>query len=346
MKQSSKILSIFVITILVFVSCNSAPSKRVVAVLAPLTGSFSQSGIYIQNGIEIAKAELKKRNIELNVSYEDACLPVEVLKALKYLNRNKKLKTVLANYCLIGLGASKDYLTKNNIITFQNDTFPSELVDNKSHIFSLFPPTKDEAAELAQYSIRQLKAKKIASIYVSGQWGESFSKHFSDSINNLGGEIVESINVPISALNFKAEIFKIKKANPDLIFIAHVGAQLVEIIKEIRKIGIKVPLISTGSINDKSVIEAIGDLGKGLVFFVPHFKAFEERLVVFKEGYKAKYGSYPVPLTQHAYLITILYAEGLQACADDSSCIAKRFEEEVLRVNKIKQDSRFVLSSL
>jgi branched-chain amino acid transport system substrate-binding protein len=124
------------------------------------------------------------------------------------------------------------------------------------------------SAPMAQWAAKQgiKKVYVVVSDYAPGiDSEEAFKKAFTAA----GGQIVDSVRVPLRNPEFAPFIQRIKDAKPEAVFIfIPAGEQSVAFMKGFRERGLAaagIKLIGTGDLTDDSVLEAIGDVALGVI---------------------------------------------------------------------------------
>ena len=120
-----------------FLNENKAPvttvatekSVNVGAVLA-LTGYAAIEGENIKDGIELAKADLKKEGINLNVEYyDDATDPKKTITGVSYMN-GKGIKTIFGPTWSYQISAALPVIAQNSMTAIIADT-SSDVVEGR-----------------------------------------------------------------------------------------------------------------------------------------------------------------------------------------------------------------------
>lgn len=134
------------------------------------------------------------------------------------------------------------------------------------------------SAPMAQWAAKQgiKKVYVVVSDYAPGiDSQEAFTKAFTAA----GGEIVDSVRVPLRNPEFAPFIQRIKDAKPEAVFIfIPAGEQSIAFMKGFRERGLAaagIKLIGTGDLTDDSVLDTIGDIAIGVIT-THHYSAAHE----------------------------------------------------------------------
>jgi branched-chain amino acid transport system substrate-binding protein len=115
-----------------------------------------------------------------------------------------------------------------------------------------------------------VKAKRFAFLVLNDDWGRSMVASYPKSIERAGGQIVATEFFQQSDLQFLSQITKVKSSNPDAIILAANTQQAVALSKQIRELGITVPLIGEGSWTSDSYLKLAGPASDGVYGLVEY----------------------------------------------------------------------------
>ena len=156
--------------ILTFVSIsNPQTSSFVIAeealhfgAILPLTGNFATYGESIKAGLESGIIELKKKNIDLVIHYEDVPLPnAQAVTAINKLVSNYNVKAIVANFWNPVIPMILPQLKRYQLPIFHTAIADDIILASGSSVYSLMGRVRDEAKILAEFCINKLTAKKI-----------------------------------------------------------------------------------------------------------------------------------------------------------------------------------------
>jgi branched-chain amino acid transport system substrate-binding protein len=171
---------------------------------------------------------------------------------------------------------------------------------------------------LAAYSIKTLKAKKIAVIDDRTAFGQGLADEFTKGVKAVGGaQLVSRQFTNDKATDFNAILTQIRAHKPDVIFYGGMDAVAGPMLKQMKALGIGATLVSGDGVCSEKLPQLAGDaLGNGRVICVVAGgvgSADEEKAAAaFAERYRQRY---KIPLqtyAPYAYDATMVFAQAMQ----------------------------------
>jgi branched-chain amino acid transport system substrate-binding protein len=135
------------------------------------------------------------------------------------------------------------------------------------------------------------KAKRFAILYdVKNDYSVGLHDFFTETVKANGGEIVADMSFGEGDIDFKAQLTKIKGANPEAIYVPGYCTEVGMICRQARELGIAVPLMGGDGWDSDKTAQIGADAINGC-FFTNHYSPDEDRAEVktFVESYKKKY---------------------------------------------------------
>jgi len=128
------------------------------------------------------------------------------------------------------------------------------------------------------------------------------------------GEVVDEIYVPLTQLDFSAEVAKIAAAKPDALFTFMPGALGVTLVRQYRQAGLAaIPFLSTFTV-DEATLPAQGDAALGFFTaanWAPNFP--KPRSEAFVKAFEAAYGYVPATYAAQSYDAAFLLDSAVRA---------------------------------
>jgi len=259
-----------------------------IGLLLPLTGPFASTGkqleaaarLYIaQNGDTVAG-----RRVQLIVK-DDTGVPDISKRLAQELVINDKVQ-VLAGFGLTPLAVTAAPIatqSKTPMVVMAAAT--SSITEASPYIVRTSFTVPQVVTILADWAAKN-NIRKVVTLVTDYAPGVDSETYFSQRFVAQGGQIIESLRVPLRSPDFAPFLQKVRDAKPDALFTfvpAGVGVALMKQFAErgMDKAGIRV--IAEGSVTDDDVIDSMGDVALGVVtahhYSAAHNSALNKRFV-------------------------------------------------------------------
>lgn len=145
---------------------------------------------------------------------------------------------------------------------------------------------------IATFALRDLKLKRFAVLFpINSDYGTGLRDYVSQAVKEGGGEVVATESYTEGQdVDFRAQLTKVKNANPDGIFMTGYYTEAGLIAKQAKELGIAAPLLGCDGFDSDQTVKIGGPAVNGS-YFSNHYSAQEDRPEVkaFVEAYKRKY---------------------------------------------------------
>lgn len=287
----------------------SGPIK--IGVVEPLTGGAAPYGEAGKNGFAIAVDEINKaggiNGRQVQVVYEDSkCNGKDALNAAQKLINTDNVQYIVGAMCSSEVLAILPLTEQKPMIFFGEGSSP-DITGKGKYFFRTWPSDALSGKALAEYLVP--KYKKIAVITEKTDYAVALEKTFSQSVRDLGGEVVASETFSGDTKDFKTILSKIKLANPEVLFInPQAGSAGALIAKQARDMGINAQFAAFFFTGDEFV-KANPAVNGTIILDVPSLNSDRPQSARFVTNYKARFGgsiNYPFVAGQmydYAYLL-------------------------------------------
>ncbi|GGE05920.1 branched chain amino acid ABC transporter substrate-binding protein [Aureimonas endophytica] len=168
------------------------------------------------------------------------------------------------------------------------------------------PVANDNAGALlpAQYALKTLGAKTAVVVNDKQVFGQGISEIFADNFKKGGGEVLSTVAVNPTDLDFTAVLTQIKTQKPDVIYLGAVMPQLALFARQMKDQGVSARLIVPDGGYTPELIQQAGEANvQGVItaIQVPPMDA-SPAIKAFGEAYKAKYGEEAGPYSIYGYV--------------------------------------------
>ncbi|MGD8562974.1 MAG: branched-chain amino acid ABC transporter substrate-binding protein [Desulfarculaceae bacterium] len=271
-----------------------------IGTISPLTGPYAQDGTDIKQGVMTAVKVFGKvkgyDKVEV-LPTDSACDGGKAtLAANKLINDGANV--VIGAYCSSATEPAQIPLMKAKIVQITPASTNERLTAKGYKYFFRLPPRDDRQAwSTVQFLERKLKIKTLALIDDKQTYTAGLTKNierFAKEKNII--KIVAHEYITSGDSDFTAVLTKLKKVNPDAIYLGVYQPEGSKMVPQAKKLGIKAALISEDAVYHPKFLEVAGKAAEGTFFTfanppdTPERKSFED---LYKKTWKAKsVGSY------------------------------------------------------
>jgi len=270
-----------------------------VGVVSPITGATATFGQENANGIKLAYEKLKKeKGIKFDLIIED-----DKSEAIESTNATRKLISVDKVSVMIGAPTSSLALASAPIvqeakIPFITPTATNVKVTQVGDYITRACFTDDfQGVVMAKFAVNTLKKKKgLILIENTSDYSKGLAKSFGDEFKKLGGTIASTEELTYAAkdTDFQSLLRKVRRANPDFVFVPGYYVEVGLMLKQARALGINVPFLGGDGWDSPKIFEIAGEAVRGS-FISNHFAPDDKSPVVqaFVKDYEKTYGAKP-----------------------------------------------------
>jgi branched-chain amino acid transport system substrate-binding protein len=125
-------------------------------------------------------------------------------------------------------------------------------------MFRMWSPISVYVPDLAQYTVKKLGKKNVGVVYVYNDWGIQTKDFYVKELEKLGAKVVATEVVYDKDTDFKAQLTKLKGANPDVLAVLTYYTTGALVIQQARNLGIAAPLVGTGTLYEDKFLDLAG----------------------------------------------------------------------------------------
>ena len=308
MNVPARALSAAVVSTLLLVACGkkeeSAGNTVKIGMAAPLTGPQSDIGMDIQHGTQLAVDDLNAQGVEIAgkkvkfelLSEDDEANPSKATTVAQKLVDAKAVAIVGHFNSGASIPASKVYADAGIPQISPGSTNPRYTQQGYATTFRVVANDDQQGPAVASFVINTLKAKKVAVIDDSTAYGQGLAATFESTVKAAGVEVVAHEHTTDKDTDFAAILTNIKGKQPQYVFFGGIYSQAGPMVKQMKSLGLNVPLLGGDGIQTPKFVEVAGDAAEGTYASIPGLP--KEKMPggkVFMDKFQAKYGK-PVEL--------------------------------------------------
>jgi branched-chain amino acid transport system substrate-binding protein len=179
--------------------------------------------------------------------------------------------------------------------TTPKTTLDSKTGASKKYAFRACFTDPFQGRVVAKFVLDNLKLKKAAVLYdVASEYNKGIAEVFKETFEKSGGQIVAFETYTTNDKDFSAQLTKIKKAEPSVIFLPNYYSEVPLQIQQAKRLGISVPFVGSDSWGSSELVKLCGTDCENY-YFSTHYAADNATPTAkkFIENYKKAYGNIP-----------------------------------------------------
>ena len=250
----------------------TAQAQQVVKVglILPMTGPFASTGRQIEAAAKLYMAQkgasVAGKTLELVVK-DDTGTPDVTRRIAQELILNDKV-SVIAGFGLTPLAMSTAPIATQAKVPMVVMAAGTSIITDASPFIARTSFTQAQSAATMGNWAAKNGVKKVVSLVSDYAPGHDSEKFFAEAFKADGGEVLQSLRVPLQNPDFAPFLQRVKDAAPDALFVfvpSGVGAVLMKqfIERGLDKSGIR--LIGPGDITDDDVLNGFGEAAVGTI---------------------------------------------------------------------------------
>lgn len=299
--------------------------KMKVGVLGAETGELSEYGLKTLKAVQLAVEDVNAAGgingqpLEL-VHYDTGSTMNGTLSAVDNLIGEGVAAIIGSATNEVTFGATKILNDKQTILVSAGTR--RRIGDSGPYMFRITLPDDIAVDELVDYCINKLGIKRFALFSsMSNDYSITLTGLFKGSILNKGGEIVEdcflwsetTANISKEECSIESQIGKIKSKSPEAVIYTGDPVEGVKIIKEMRRQGIKVPMIGGEDLYIDNFLKDGKDAVLGTIVYSGFYgNSNSPQTKKFVDSYRKKTGETPDRIAALGYEALMMVAEALQ----------------------------------
>lgn len=294
----------------------------------PLTGKTAKFGEMMKRSYEMAAEEINAKGgikkQKLVLSFEDSGAKPETARAIvEKLIDVKKQPIIVGEYtsaCAKAVAAvAEERKTPYLIVASADDDITRQ---KYKYVFRQNQVNEHYGDGIASYLKEVVKPKTMAILHESSAFGTSGAAAMVKDAERLGIKVLVNEKYEAGALDFKPVLSKVKKENPDVLYMVSYVMDASLLMKQIKELRIDLKLFAGGAAGF-AIPEFIGN-AKEASEYVISATLWTQKLNYpggkeYADKYKKKYGDYPSYHGASAYSAMFVMKDALERAKDWSA---------------------------
>ena len=247
-----------------------AQEKFKIGLILPMTGPFASTGKQIEAAAKLYMAQngdmVAGKKVELIVK-DDTSAPDVTKRIAQEMVVNDKV-SVLAGFGLTPLAlATAPIATQSKTPLVVMAAATSSITEASPFVIRTSFALPQAAVGLADWAPKN-NIKKVVTLVSDYGPGIDAEKYFKERFTFNGGQVIDTLRVPMRNPDFAPFLQKVRDAKPDAVYVfvpSGAGAALMKQFAErgMDKAGIR--LIGTGDVTDDDILNGMGDVAMGVI---------------------------------------------------------------------------------
>jgi branched-chain amino acid transport system substrate-binding protein len=276
MKRGGFLFGIFVFSVL-FLTLSAYGQDIPIGFFAPITGPAAADGASAKHAVELGLKEVNDgggingRKVNL-IIYDDRLNPQEAVAiANKLIEKDKVVGVVSGSYSgptrvtapifqKTGMPMVAGYAVHPDVTWDPKEKKPNDFCFRNGFLGEI------EGAAAAEFAVKNLKAKKIALIFMDNDFGRAISSGFAERAEKLGAAVLtkQMYKFP-GEKDFRPFLTRIKGGNPDIIFAAGYYNEAASIVRQAKELGITSQILGEEGFDSPKFLEITGPAAEGVI---------------------------------------------------------------------------------
>jgi branched-chain amino acid transport system substrate-binding protein len=281
-----------------------------IGVSAPLTGGTAALGKDTENGVRMAIDEANAQHLVIGGepvhfvldSVDDQGDPrIGVQLAQKLVDDGVAVVIGPLNSGVC-LPTSRVYAAAGIPMILASATNPEITQRGLKTIFRMIPTDAQNAGIAGNYAVTVTKAERIAVMDDRTAFGQGEAEEFIKAVKAAGGQIAAQEYTNDKAVDFRAQLTRIKAANAGLVYFGGLDDQAGLVVKQMKQLGIRAQFLGGGAVADTVFTQVAGPSAEGaLAWEYGHPLSELPRGAEFADKYRQKYGTENLTYSPFAY---------------------------------------------
>jgi len=294
-------------------------SKRPLQIGAvlPQNGPPAQIGAFQKKGIDLAVEQINGQGgiggAPLQVVYEDSQGdPTKGLSALRKILAVSRVPAVFLSTSGVASAALPDLGDKQVAGLLLAVSLPG-ITERSPWAFRCNLGSDDEARAMAAH-LASTPLRRIAVAYLDDEFGVGAEKVFQEEARRRGIHVTGSEAYSKDGTDFRTLVEKLRRDRPDAWYVIGFVRSSVNLIQQLRELGVKAPVLGNMALSVPSFLEQGGEALEGATFTATEFDPGSSRpqTKAFVDAYRQKYGETPAFFAGFAYDATRLLALAME----------------------------------
>ncbi len=240
--------------------------------LFELSGTGATSGTNMKNGVELAVKEINAAGGILGKKIETVTLDTQsnpgVAKGLAQKAVDDGAFAVFGPVFSGSVMVSMMETKRAEVPNFIGGEAVNITQQGNPYVFRTSFTQATAMPKVARYIAGQLRAKKVAVIYVNNDFGKGGNDAIIKALEGRRIAVAADISTEPGQVDFSAPVLKAKQSDADALFVYLNEEESARVLKELRKQGWSKPIVGESTLTGQKVIDLAGEAANGVMAHV------------------------------------------------------------------------------
>lgn len=293
-------------------------SSITIGAVLDLTGPAGVYGENVQDGMKIAVETVNEsgglNGQKLKIIYEDTNTDSKTALLATQRLIQKGVPAIIGAVASSTTMVMAPLCQRKGVVLLSPTASNPKITGIGNYIFRVWPSDTFEGSEMAKFALNTIKAKTAAILYINNDYGLGLANIFDDVFTKGGGEVLLKESLGQEATDFRTELTKILRHNPNVVYIPGYTKELSLALRQYREMGIKAKILSSATFESPAVIAGAGKAANGVIFTAPAFslETEKENVIKYVDAFEKAYGRKPDTIASHGYDAVMVMAEAIK----------------------------------
>jgi branched-chain amino acid transport system substrate-binding protein len=292
-------------------SRSARAAEVTVGVSGPLTGPNAQYGAQWKASFDLAIEQIAAAGgPAIRYVFEDSqSEPRQSVAIAQKFANDPSIIMEIGDFSSTASMAASPIYQRAKLVQFGMTNSHPDFTKGGDYMWSSSISQAEEQPNLAEYAVNGLGIRKPAVLHLNTDWGTTSATLFVEAAKAKGADVVAKEGFLPGERDFRSTLDRIRNANPSGLVLEAYYADAAVIARQVRDIGLKVPIAAVGSVYSPKLLELGGDAVNG-IYTQSNFFPADPRPEVqsFVKAFQAKYNRDPDGFNATAYDTMNLFA--------------------------------------
>ncbi|MFW5837085.1 MAG: branched-chain amino acid ABC transporter substrate-binding protein [Desulfovibrionaceae bacterium] len=302
------VLAVLALSLLAVGGCDSGAKKELkIGSMSPLTGPYAADGNDIANGVRTAITVIEQEgglpgfeSIQL-IAEDTACDPRQAVAAANKLI-NEDVVGVVGAYCSSSTIPASETLNEEGVVMITPASTNEKVTERGlPYMFRTCGRDDDQSVVAVKFMKDKLDAKTVYIVDDKTTYSQGLADNVAAKAKDAGIKVLGHEHVNQGDKDFSAVLTKIKKANPDVLYMSLQNSATGSLmVIQAKRMDLGAEIVAQDAVYHPQFIEIAKDAAEGVYLTFGFIDKDKPAYQKFLDAYQPKYGK-PGAYSAYAY---------------------------------------------